>query len=55
MVWPLWADTTITVSESGPFIINPLRYALSQGSKVPCLRPMLVFIMVLWVLVQKTL
>ena len=33
-------------------MINPLRYILSQGSKVPCLRPMFVFIMVLCVLVE---
>ena len=34
-------------------MIHTLRYTLSPGSKVPCLRPMFVFIMVLWVLVQK--
>ena len=34
-------------------MINPLRYTSSQGSEVPCLSPMFVFIMVLWVLVQK--
>ena len=34
-------------------MIHPLRCKLSPSSKVPCLRPMFVFIMVLWVLVQK--
>ena len=30
-------------------MVNPLRYTSSQGSEVPCLRPMFLFIMVLWV------
>ena len=34
-------------------MINPLRYTLSQGSKVPCLRPIIVLIIVLWVLFQQ--
>ena len=33
-------------------MIHTLSYTLSPGNKVPCLRPMFVFIIVLWVLVQ---